>query len=111
MGAHAGGQAGRPPREPWRTRPRVSAWDLSRLAVLPVIIAGVAIWSTVAYFAAAVFGFTDIAGKHNRWLSLLYGFAPLVVALPVSTYIVLWLKRPARPSEMPRLSKWFSWRV
>lgn len=99
-------------REPWRRRPRVSVWDLSGLGVVPVIIAGVATWGTIAYLTAAIGGFRDIAGNSNRWLSALYGLACLGVAAPVSVFVVLWLRRPARPSEVwPKLSKWFSRRI
>jgi hypothetical protein len=112
MATPVGGRSAPPAKEPWRRRPRPSAWDLSSFGGWPVIIAGVAIWGTVAYFAAAIGGFTDIAGNRNRWLSALYGLGCLAVAVPVSAYVVLWLKRPARPSESwPRLSKWFGRRV
>jgi hypothetical protein len=96
---------------PWRKRARESVWDLSGLAVLPVIVAAGGFWSAVDYFAAAISGHADIAGNSNRWLSTLYGFACLVVAATTDTYIVVWLGRPARPSVLwPRLSKWFSGR-
>ena len=73
-----------------------------------MIFAGASIWGAVAYFAAAIGGFTDIAGNRKRLLSTLCGLACLAVAIPVSTYIVLWLKRPARPSvSWPRLSRRF----
>ena len=73
-----------------------------------MILAGAAIWNTVGYFAAAIGGFA-YAGTSNRWLSALYGLGCLAVAAPVSVYIVLWLKRPARPSEdWHRLSRSFS---
>ena len=112
MGTHAGARQERPKREPWRRRPRTSAWDLSRLAAFPVIIAGTAIWGTVEYFAAAIGGYTDVAGNSNRWLSALYGLVCLIVAVALSVYIVLWLRRPARPSELwPSLSKRLSRRV
>ena len=76
------------------------------MAVLPVIVAGVALWGAVAYLAAAVGGFTDIAGNHNRLVSALGGLACLAVAAPVTTYIALWLRRPARPSQLwPGLSR------
>ena len=95
----------------WRSRPRVSAWDLPRTAALPVIVVGCATWGAVAYLAAAIAGSTDPAGNHNRWLSALYGLGCVAVAVPVTTYIVLWLSRPARPSELwPGLSKRFSGR-
>jgi hypothetical protein len=72
------------------------------------VFALMAVGASVAYFAAAIGGFTDLAGNGNRGLSVLYGAACSVFAVLTSALIVLWMMRPSRSSRsFPRFSRLF----
>lgn len=91
----------------WRSSPRPSVWDTSRLVAFPPITAAFATWGSFEYFAAAIGGGVDPAGNHNRWMSALVGLLSLVVAVVTTSYILLWLRRPARPREPGLLDRPF----
>jgi hypothetical protein len=81
---------------------------LLNFELLPAWV-GLAAWAAALHFAAVLVGLQQPDQYGGRWMSLLYGLLSLVVAIPATTYVVLWFGRPAQPSESwPRLSKLFS---
>lgn len=73
--------------------------NLRRYHLLPPLIATFGIGGGISYVAAAIGGFTDVAGHHNRLLSALSGLVCMAIGVPVAMYIALWLQRPELPRE------------
>jgi hypothetical protein len=67
--------------------------------LFPPLCAVISTSAGIAYYAAAIGGFTDLAGNTNRWLSVLYGTACLTVGVPTCIFVLLWLMRPTSRSE------------